>query len=202
MTRHSTQTTDMRSERDRAEVNGIIERMRGVFGRRLMVFGALLMVVAIFAACEQVPAPTSDDTPPELEWMITDHATGERREIPAEAQVEVDLESGAVVTLIARDSEGIHKIRMDGPAIGYVCARDGLGKSIGPGLIVPGDDIVLEPNDEGLVLTEIFTLDNIYFNRDCGDGWTLAGASAELHGSGENYFGGMAQSTLILNYTP
>lgn len=162
-----------------------------------LLFG-LLMVSIIAAACEKVPAPTSDSTPPKLRWVVVDALTQQRFEIPAQPGAKVEVAYGAAVMLVASDEEGVHEITLSDPSVGYSCisVREDIGKQVGPGLVGKPDVQTMWPDKEGMVLDEIFLIKNLYFSYECGEGWIMNGASATFNGSAANFFGDEATATL------
>src|SRR5579859_2096587 len=75
------------------------------------------------AACEKVPAPTSDPTPPTLNWHVENRTAATAVDVAGSGSVTGAPGDEFRVTLTANDKQGIHTITMDG---GYtLTCRDG-----------------------------------------------------------------------------
>jgi hypothetical protein len=167
---------------------------------RRTVTGLLAVTLLLAAAaCEKVPKPSSDPTPPTLKWHVENRTTNTATDVTGTGAVSGKKGDEFRVTLIANDPQGIHKITMGG---GYTrnCQGDGLGQT-GNGDYA-GQTQTLDPDAQGQVLTQIFLIQSITPDVDCSNGFTWTGTSIGLNGSGTNYFNGTTNGTLTINVTP
>jgi hypothetical protein len=180
------------------------KRIAASFRLALRMALAALAIMIVGAACAKAPLPRDDSTPPQLYWVIVDGETNERTETPADQPfAEVIVKGHATVTLVAKDSGGVRRIRLYYPGHGWSCTNGTLGKSYGPGLTNGAyDEQVLNPDSKGLVLTEIILIDTAYFTATCDPGWWLTGDTYYYSGEAENYFGGITKSKLQVTYKP
>ena len=167
---------------------------------RRSVLGLLTVTVLLGAsACQTVPKPTSDSTPPTLKWHVENRTNSTATDIVGSGTVSGKKGDDFRVTLLANDPEGIKKITMGG---GYTrsCAGNGLGQT-GNGDYA-GQSQTLSPDAQGKVLTQIFLIQSISPDVTCSGGFTWQGTSIGLNGSGTNYFSGTTNGTLTISVTP
>jgi len=167
---------------------------------RRSVLGVLAVTVLLGAsACETVPKPTSDSTPPILKWHVENRTNSTATDIVGSGAVSGKKGDEFRVTLTANDPEGIEKITMGG---GYTrsCVANGLGQS-GNGDYA-GQSQTLAPDAQNKVLTQIFLIQSITPDVTCSGDFTWKSTSIGLTGSGTNYFNGTTNGTLTISITP
>lgn len=166
--------------------------------RRMLLPLAVTLLVGL-AACEKVPKPTSDSTPPTLNWHVENRTTNTSTDIAGGGNVSGKKGDEFRVTLTATDPQGIQKITMGG---GYTrsCLSGDLGQT-GNGDYA-GQSQSLAPDSQGKVLTQIFLIQSITPDITCSGGLTWKGTSIGLNGSGTNYFNGKTSGSLTINVTP
>jgi hypothetical protein len=165
----------------------------------------LLIAVLLISACGKVPMPESDDTAPNLNWSVVDGLTGdmaETRRALGEDTVFAQTPDMVIVSLVANDSEGVKRIKLSEPVMSYTCVSADATSETPAELTVEYQEETLGPDAEGLVFDQLILVDTVYFNHDCGEGLTLQSGSAIFTGEAENYFGGITQGTLVLEYAP
>jgi hypothetical protein len=166
---------------------------------------AVVPLVLLGGNCEEgplkVPKPESDSTSPKLEWVVLDKSTDEQTTV-LEGKLNEPLNAHLVITLKAKDPEGVSRIRLE-QATSWRCkdvfSEENTVKDT-KSLATPVEQKLL-PDQNGNVLTQIFLIDNVDLSYACQSGWVLVSATETLEGSGENYFNGMATSTLTLEST-
>ncbi|HYW11225.1 MAG TPA: hypothetical protein VE871_04690 [Longimicrobium sp.] len=170
--------------------------------RMLIPLGAVVLLTAEDCTTK---APTSDSSPPSLEWVITNKTAGPAHDsathINGSGTVNVKRGEEYQVTLNARDPEGVRKIQLGG-AGGYGCSNGNVGQSV---TIDQKTDVQeLSPNAQNEVLKQIFLLRSAFFASgwDCQSGWTFSGGNLQFFGTGENYFNGQAKGTLTFAVSP
>jgi hypothetical protein len=166
-------------------------------GARVLVAAAVVLLTT--TACDKVPKPTSDSTPPTLNWHVENRTTSTASDYAGSGTVTGKKGDEFRVTLTAKDPEGIQKITLGG---GYTrsCVSGGLGQS-GQGDFA-GQTQTLAPDSNGNVLTQIFLINSYTPDVTCSSGYTWQGTSIGLVGSGVNYFSGTTNGTLTINITP
>src|SRR5262252_5204462 len=89
---------------------------------------AAVFVVMGLTACDKVPKPTSDSTPPSLNWHVENLTTSVAADYAGSGTVTGKKGDEFRVTLTAKDPEGIQKITMGG---GYTrsCRSGDLGQT-------------------------------------------------------------------------
>jgi hypothetical protein len=165
---------------------------------------AALAIMVVGAGCAKARLPSSDSTPPILYWVVVDGETGERTETPTDQSFsQVTVKGHAVVTLVAKDGQGVHRIRLYDPSVSWVCTDGSVNSGSGPGLGTGSyDEQKLKPDSNGIVLTEIILLDTAYFTAGCDPGWWLLNETYFYGGEAENYYGGVTESKLQVIYKP
>jgi hypothetical protein len=166
---------------------------------RVRVLVAVAAVLLGAAACEKVPKPTSDSTPPTLNWHVENRTTSTASDYAGSGSVTGKKGDEFRVTLTAKDPEGIHKITMGG---GYTrsCIDGNIGQSATGDYA--GQTQTLNPDSDGKVLTSIFLINSYTPDVTCNGGFTWQGTTIGLNGSGENYFSGKTNGTLTISITP
>lgn len=160
---------------------------------------AAVLVLSV-TACEKVPKPSSDSTPPTLKWHVENRTASTTADYAGSGQVSGKKGDEFRVTLIAHDDQGIHEITLGG---GYTrnCVSGSLGQT-GNGDYA-GQTQTLKPDAQGKVLTQIFLIQSITPDVTCsGSGYTWQGTTITLAGSGTNYFSGKTNGTLTISVTP
>jgi hypothetical protein len=164
------------------------------------MLGLLAMTLLLGAtACEKVPKPSSDSTPPILKWHVENRTANTATDISGSGHVSGKKNDEFRITVTANDPEGIEKITMGG---GYTrsCVSGNLGQT-GNGDYA-GQSQSLAPDAQGKVLTQIFLIQSVTPDVTCSGGFTWQGTSIGLNGSGTNYFNGTTNGSLTITITP
>lgn len=173
------------------------------------MIGMLLVAVLLISACNKVPMPESDDSAPRVEWRVIDALGGGLS--PTVSTIGDETTSAyagemSVVQLQANDGEGVKRIKLSEPVMTFTCIDESGNFTDGE---APDQKLVLDYQEESLgadadgeVFSELWLLDTVYFNHDCGDGLTLAKSTATFYAEAENYFGAVTSGSLILTHTP
>lgn len=164
--------------------------------RVVFAFAAVLLLAA--GTCK-TPAPTSDSTPPSLEWVVRNTDTNVSQTFSGNGTVQARRGEVYQVTLKAIDPQGVHEISLGGSA-SWTCVSGGVGQNKIADFATQTQ--TLNPDSAGNVLTQIFLLQNADFTFGCGSGFTFAGGSEQLLGRGRNYFGGETTGTLTFQVVP
>ncbi|HZM77810.1 MAG TPA: hypothetical protein VFC19_18995 [Candidatus Limnocylindrales bacterium] len=167
--------------------------------RPSMVILAAVSVLMGLGACEKVPKPTSDSTPPTLNWHVENQTTNTENDYGASGTVPGKKGDRFRVTLKAHDPEGIQKITLEGEYIRH-CVSGNLGQN-GNGLYAPMAQ-TLAPDSDGKVLTQIFLIESYDPDITCSGGYLWQYTTITLDGSGTNYFNGAANGTLTISIEP
>jgi hypothetical protein len=94
---------------------------------------ALGLLVLLAACSPRVPKPTSDGTPPTLQWVITDEDTNEQQTFSGSGSIQTTQGKSYQVVLKAIDPQGIFRITISS-SFGYSCSGGGIGQQVGPSL--------------------------------------------------------------------
>jgi hypothetical protein len=166
--------------------------------RSVLALAAVALLVGT-AACQKVPKPTSDSTPPTLKWHVENRTANTATDIVGSGSVTGKQGDDFRVTLTANDPEGIEKITMGG---GYTrqCLQDGAGQTASG--LYAGQQQTLAPDGQGNVLTQIFLIQSISPDVTCSSGFTWKSTTIGLNGSGTNYFNGTTTGKLTISVTP
>jgi hypothetical protein len=160
----------------------------------LLAVGAL----ATASCSPRVPRPTSDSTPPTLEWVVTNDETNEQQTFAGSGSVQASQGDSFLVTLKAKDPEGILQITISSN-VGWGCSSGDLGQNVGPSL-GSVDEHSSQEDAEGKVPTELFMLRDVDLGPyDCQSGLSFDGATETINGSGTNYLNLDVQGTLTFN---
>jgi hypothetical protein len=154
---------------------------------------AALAFVLLFAGTCKAPAPTSDSTLPSLEWVVRNTETSVDQKFTGSGTVIAKRGESYKVTLKAIDPEGVHEITLGRNAT-WTCENGGVAQNVNADSATSKQ--TLDPDSMGNVLTEIFLIRDKNLLLDCQPGFTFAGGSDQLTGSGTNYFGGKTKGTL------
>lgn len=162
----------------------------------ILAAGLLLLGAA---ACEKVDRPTSDPTPPTLNWHVENRTTNTSQDIAGTGKVTGKKGDDFRVTLTATDHEGIQKISMGG---GYTTAC--LSGDVGSNAqgVFNSQNQTLAPDAQNKVLTQIFLIQSVTPDTTCPGGTDWKSTSIGLNGSGTNYFNGTTTGTLTITVTP
>jgi len=169
--------------------------------------GALLIAVLLISACNKVPLPESDDSAPRVDWRIIDALGGglaRGGNSLSDATTTAYAGEMAVVQLQAQDSEGVKRVKLSDPVMTFTCVSAS-GDTFTDGdtnLVLDYQEEILGPDADGEVFSELWLVDTVYFNYDCGDGFTLGEARAIFYAEVENYFGSVSTGNLELIYAP
>jgi hypothetical protein len=167
--------------------------------RKTAVILAAGLLLLGAAACEKVPTPTSDPTPPTLNWHVENRTTSTAVDVAGTGKVTGKKGDDFRVTLTATDHEGIHKISMGG---GYTTTcRSGDVGSNAQG-VFGSQNQTLAPDAQNKVLTQIFLIQSVTPDTTCPGGTDWQSTSIGLNGSGTNYFNGTTTGTLTITVTP
>jgi len=160
-----------------------------------------LLCVAI-AGCDglKVPKPSSDSTPPTIRWHVRDSGTGDVQKFTGNGVVATKRGKHFVVTMKAEDSGGVSEITLGGTT-SWLCTMGNLAQQAGPSLEAT-EKQSLQPDGDGMVLTEVPIIRNVELDFDCQPGYQFKSATRKLMGSGKNYFGGVAQAELVFKVSP
>jgi hypothetical protein len=164
----------------------------------VLALAAVALLVGT-AACQKVPKPTSDSTPPVLKWHVENRTNNTVTDIVGSGSVSGKQGDDFRVTLTANDPEGIEKITMGG---GYTrnCLQDGAGQTASGSYA--GQQQTLAPDGQGNVLTQIFLIQSISPDVTCSSGFTWKSTTIGLTGTGTNYFNGTTTGKLTISVTP
>ena len=171
------------------------------------LLGALLVAVLLISACNKVPMPESDDSAPRISWRVIDGLNG----VPAAMATTIEnnqtnaiVGEMAIIQMTADDQEGVERIKLGDPILSYTCVTEDGQKVVDEelNLVIGYQEEILGPDADGEVFSDLLLFDTVYFNHDCGDGLTLAEATASFYAEAENYFDGVTTAELILVHTP
>ncbi len=169
-----------------------------VLGRFHWSAGIAVLVMIMSQACSTVPMPTSDSTPPILNWNVYNEDTRTTSQYIGNATLSAKSGDSYRVTLTAEDPQGIHEITL-GSSTSWQCVSGDLAQNAGPSLDAT-DKQDLQPDSQGNVLTSILLMRQANIGPfDCQAGFTFNGGSVAFFGTGTNYFNGVTQATLTFN---
>ena len=160
---------------------------------------AALALLLLPAATCKTPKPTSDSTPPKLEWVVRNTDTNVSQTFSGSGTVNAKRGEFYKVTLKAIDPEGVHEITLGGSA-SWTCLSGSVGQNTIADFITQKQ--TLNPDSMGNVLTQIFLLQDANLDFQCQAGFTFKSGNEQLLGTGENYFGGKTSGTLTFQVTP
>lgn len=166
-----------------------------------------LVTVLLISACNKVPLPGSDDSAPSVNWQVIDAMGGGLARGGNSLTDDVTtayVGEMVVVQLQAKDGQGVKRVKLSDPVMSYTCTNEN-GDTFGDdekNLVIDYQEETLIPDADNEVFSELWLVDTVYFNHDCGAGFSLAKATATFYGEAENYFGGTSNGTLELIYTP
>lgn len=167
-----------------------------VSGRQLWLIPAAVLVMLMMQGCDKTSAPTSDSTPPTLKWTVIRPDTPNQT-INGSGNITAQPGDSFDVTLTAEDPQGIHEISL-AATTSWTCSAGDVAQTSGPSLGSPTVQ-TLSPDSEGNVLTSIFLIEDVNFGPfNCPAGYTLIGATITLLGTGENYFSGVTNGSLVI----
>lgn len=156
----------------------------------------LALVLVLQGSSCKTPMPTSDSTPPVLQWSVVRDGTGQTQEFTGSGTVTAGAGDSFTVTLIAQDPEGVKRIELGGSA-SWNCLQGNIGQNKIAHYATKVQN--LQPDADGNVLTKIFIIhDEDPTGWTCPSGFSFAGGSATLIGSGHNYFGGVTTGQLVI----
>jgi hypothetical protein len=161
-------------------------------------FAALALLLLPASTCK-VPAPKSDSTPPQLEWVVRNADTNVSQTFSGSGTVNAKRGEIYKVTLKAIDPQGVHEITLGGAA-SWTCASGSVGQNTTADFATLKQ--TLNPDSMGNVLTQIFLLQDANLDFKCNAGFTFSGGNEQLIGTGENYFSGKTTGTLTFNVKP
>jgi hypothetical protein len=166
--------------------------------RTRIAFAVVLAAALALTACDKVPKPTSDSTPPTLHWSVHNADTGDTTELDGTAHIDAKVGHHFTITFKANDPEGVHEVTM-GISTGFTCKSGSLVQSAGPGL-APEQKQTLNPDADNKVLTSGFLIGNVTTGpENCSPGFTFASYQASITGTGSNYFSGTTTATLTIS---
>ena len=167
---------------------------------RRSMLGLLATAVLLTAtACEKVPKPSSDSTPPTLKWHVENRTANTTTDINGNGKVSGKKNDEFRVTLTATDPQGIHKIIMGGGYTRSCVAGDVASGADGD---YAGQSQSLAPDAQGKVLTQIFLIQSITPDVTCTGNLNWTGTSIDLVGTGTNYFNGTTTGNLTITIAP
>jgi hypothetical protein len=148
----------------------------------------------VFGDTCTVDRPRSDNTVPELRWVVRNRNTGRELELVGNATLDVREGESVVVMFKGIDREGLHRLSL-GIDSGWSCTNDSEGQQVTPDF--PAIRQALEPDNNGHVLTTSMIYREIRFGPyGCPNGGRVESAGTALFGSGENYFSGISTARL------
>ncbi len=161
---------------------------------RTLVLPALALLL-MGAACQPVPKPSTDPTPPTIRWHVENVDTGATRDFGANGAMTAAKGATFRVTLIAHDPEGIADITLGG---GWTtsCIGDGIANSSQGGYTSQNQP--LSPDANGNVLPEIFLIQSVTPQTDCSGGLNFLTTGVALNGTGTNYKGAVTNANLAI----
>lgn len=168
----------------------------------LTKFGLLSLTVFVwalsFSNC-RTNRPNADSTPPTVKWAIQ-HRPGNWQEIVGDGSINQLPNESLNVLFIVIDPEGVHRIGLAGSST--ITCMSGADRTGGISDEFP-EVQTLNPDSAGQVLTRMFMFRAVGpFTPVCEPGYSFSSGSYTLHGTGENYFGGITRATLIINHLP
>lgn len=160
---------------------------------------ATAAVLVLTAATCKTPAPSSDATPPTLEWVVRNADTNVSQTFTGSGTVNAKRGEFYKVTLKAIDPQGVHDILLGGSA-SWTCSSGAVAQNKIADFVTAKQ--TLNPDSAGNVLTQIFLLQDADLTFACSGGFSFTGGSEQLLGTGENYFGGKTNGTLTFTVVP
>jgi hypothetical protein len=151
--------------------------------------------------CPRVTKPSSDSTPPVVKWNVFNQVTNESQDFTGNAKVQAKRGDLFRVTLKVEDPEGVSMLSLGGSSQ-WTCVSGEASQQGGPSLDKT-DVQTFQPDSNGKVLTNSFLIREANLDFKCQQsGFTFSGGSASYFGTGENYFNGKTQSTLVIEVKP
>jgi hypothetical protein len=173
----------------------------------------VVTLCALCGACDSIPLPASDSTPPTISWSVFNKTTGTTTDFAGNGgPLDVKPGDGVEVTCTAKDTNGgVHALKVEGTFSGDL--RDGYTVNNQPwdleNMIVPvdTDNKVLNPqNNKVLIKVSIFkdvTPSNIaYGNSPLNEPFHPWVGTLTLTATAENYYQGVTTATLELAVKP
>jgi hypothetical protein len=154
----------------------------------------------VMTGCPKVTKPTSDSTPPIVKWRVLD-SENNTQEFTGNATVNAKRGSSFKVALIVEDPEGVSMLSL-GSSSQWTCLSGGVAQTSGPSLDKT-DVQTFQPDSSGKVLTKPLLFRDANLDFKCNQsGFIFSGGSASFSGTGQNYFNGKTQATLVFKVTP
>ncbi len=157
--------------------------------------GALLTLVG----CPTVKKPTSDPTPPTLEWVVTNLSTSQVQTFANDGSLTVPIGTSYRVVLNAMDPEGVSQISL-GASISWTCSDGDVAQNHSS--LGAKDVQDLQPDQNGNVLTKIFLIRSGDLNFECQPDLPFSDGDQGFEGGAKNYFGGQATGHFSFHVTP
>jgi hypothetical protein len=161
----------------------------------------LLFTLAIGAlagcACPKVQKPSSDSSPPTINWKVRNESTNAVQTFTGNASFQAQKNEHYVVTMTAADSGGVHEATLTDET-SWSCKQGSAVSSSGPGLTVP----LTEKHDEwpsGQVCSEIDLILDKKLEFTCQSGYQFNGALVRLTATGKNFYNGQTTAQLTIN---
>jgi hypothetical protein len=170
-------------------------------GHTRLVLGLLASSFVMTGCPPRVTKPSSDSTPPVVKWNVFNHGTNESQDFTGNAKVTAKRGDLFRVTLKVEDPEGVSMLSL-GSSSQWTCVSGGVAQSSGPSLDKT-DVQTFQPDSSGKVLTSSFLMRDANLDFKCQQsGFTFSGGSVSFFGTGENYFKGKTQATLVIEAKP
>jgi hypothetical protein len=166
--------------------------------KRAIHFALILSYCLALIACDKVPMPTSDSTPPRLSWTVLKLGNKESTNVPSGGTYPARKTDSLLVTLTANDPQGVSYIEMGGGYVKYCTVSGGQTNAQG---ILDTLSHSITPDADNQVLTETIETRTVQAVINCNSGdWSSTVVA--LNGLARNYFSGETNATLTINFKP
>jgi hypothetical protein len=161
--------------------------------------GVVLPVFAMLAACETVPKPAADSTPPKLTWHVINTANNTSTTFAGNGHIDAKPDEAFDIILTASDPEGVSFIGSGGNVEVTCRSGDAVSQT---STLYKSLQQNLAPDPKGKVLTSIFLIRSVAADTTCPPGSNWAGTSLSLTGEGRNYYSGSTPGLLAIQVSP
>jgi hypothetical protein len=148
--------------------------------------------------CVRVVPPQVDTTPPILNWKVENLSSGDTTSFKGQGGVTVKTGDGLRVTFTVADPEGMKRISLGGGS-SFSCRGDGLGQNTAA--LFATQKVTFSIGPDGKIPTSFFFMVYPSTEEDCNPGFSFAGGSINLSGSGENWLGTVQTGSLAIQVT-
>lgn len=168
--------------------------------KRALHLALVLSCCLVLIACDKVPMPTSDSTPPSLTWTVKNQTANTSSTISGSGRVTAQGKDTLYITLRANDPEGVSYIVLSGGYQKYCTGSDSTAQT------GQGDFATqlhsLSPDASNQVSTAAIETMTLKADTVCSSGYTWDSTLVTLHGLARNYFSGETRGSLSITFTP